>query len=99
MTKVCILHTLYYNFSRDKGSIYSQSSTNGHLYTTAIFWGWTVYTFTLVSTSLQWPLTSVPKVAVVERFNFTTVVFYMTGINHLSKIQLVVYYQCRVLIG
>ena len=32
------------------------------------FWG-TVHTFTLVSTSLQWPLSSVPKVAVVERFN------------------------------
>ena len=29
----------------------------------------TVSTFTLVSTSLQWPLSSVPKLAVVETFN------------------------------
>ena len=31
----------------------------------------TVHTFTLVSTSLQRPFSSVPKVAVVERFNCT----------------------------
>ena len=34
------------------------------------FWR-TVHTFTLVSTSLQWPLFSVPRVIVVERFNCT----------------------------
>ena len=33
---------------------------NGH------FFRWTVHTFELVSTSLQWPLSSVPKVAVVR---------------------------------
>ena len=33
-----------------------------------LFWQ-TVHTFTLVSTSQQWLLSSVPKVAVVERFN------------------------------
>ena len=44
------------------GRKYSQTSTNGH------FWR-TVHTFTLVSTSLQWPPFSVPKVAVLERFN------------------------------
>ena len=33
-----------------------------------LFW-LTVHTFTLVSTSLQRPLCSVPKVAVVDRFN------------------------------
>ena len=43
---------------------------NLHLSTTAIFfWGGTVNTLTLVSTSLQWPLSSVPKVAVVQSFN------------------------------
>ena len=78
MTKVCILHTLYYNFSKGKGYTVEPP---------------------LTATSLQWPLTSLPKVAVVEGFNCTTVVFYMTGINHFSKIQLVVYYQCCVLIG
>ena len=40
---------------------YSRASTNGHLSTTAIFFLRTVHTFTLVSTSLQWPLFSVPK--------------------------------------
>ena len=33
-----------------------------------LFWP-TVYTVNLVSTSLQWPLSSVPKVLVAERFN------------------------------
>ena len=33
---------------------------NGHLSPTAIFWQ-TVHTFTYVSSSLQWPLSSVPK--------------------------------------
>ena len=59
---------------------YSRTSTNGHLSTTAtslqrpplynshFFWR-TVHTFTFVSTSLQWPLYSVPKVAIVERLN------------------------------
>ena len=37
---------------------YSRTSTNSHLST--------VHTFTLVSTSLQWPLFFVPKVAIVE---------------------------------
>ena len=32
------------------------------------FWP-TVHTLSLVSTSLQWPLSSVPKVAIVEGFN------------------------------
>ena len=36
--------------------------------TRPFFWC-TVHTFTLVSTSQQWPLSSVPKVAIVERFN------------------------------
>ena len=98
MTKVCILHTLYYNFSKGKGYTVEPPLTATCLYNGHFFWR-TVNTFTLVSTSLQWPLTSLPKVAVVEGFNCTTVVFYMTGINHFSKIQLVVYYQCCVLIG
>ena len=38
------------------------------LHNSHFFWP-TVHTFTLVSTSLQWPLSSVLKVAVVERFN------------------------------
>ena len=46
------------------------TSTNGHLSTTAILFWRAVHTLTLVSTSLQWPLASNPKVAVVERFNF-----------------------------
>ena len=36
---------------------------------TATFFWWTVHTFALVSTALQWLLSSVPKMAVVERFN------------------------------
>ena len=48
---------------------YSQTSTNGQLSTTANFFWRTVHTLTLVSTSLQWPLASNPKVAVVEKFN------------------------------
>ena len=51
------------------GRKYSRTSTNGYLSTTAIFFWRTVHTLTLVSTSLQWPLFSVPKVAVLERFN------------------------------
>ena len=43
-----------------------------HLQATSLqrlfFWQ-TVHACTLVSTSLQWPLSSVPKVAVVKRFN------------------------------
>ena len=55
----------------------SRTSTNGHLSTTAIFSaasdGQSIYIhscFNLSKTpiSLQWPLSSVPKVAVVERF-------------------------------
>ena len=52
-----------------------RTSTNGHFLTTAnsvrrpFLWR-TVYTFTLVSTSLQWPLASNPEVAVLERINF-----------------------------
>ena len=38
------------------------------LYNGYFFWQ-TVHACTLVSTSLQWPLSSVPKVAVVKRFN------------------------------
>ena len=44
-------------------------STNANLSTTAIFFWWRVHTLNLVSTSLQWPLSSVPKVVVVEKFN------------------------------
>ena len=37
-----------------------------------LFFFWrTVHTLTLVSTSLQWPLFSVPRVTVVVRFNRT----------------------------
>ena len=55
-------------------SWYGQTITNGHLSTTAtylqrpFFW-LTVPTFTLVSTSLECSISSVSKVAVVERFN------------------------------
>ena len=48
---------------------HSRTSTNGHLSTTARFFWRTAHIFTLVSTSLQWPLSFVPRVAVVERFN------------------------------
>ena len=44
-------------------SLYNSHLSNGHF-----FWP-TVYTVSLVSTSLQWPLSSVPKVVVAERFN------------------------------
>ena len=44
-------------------SLYNSHLSNGHF-----FWP-TVYTVNLVSTSLQWPLSSVPKVVVAERFN------------------------------
>ena len=56
---------------------YSRTFTNGHLSKTAViiiiifFFCETVHTFTLISTSLQWRLSSVPKVPVVERFNYT----------------------------
>ena len=43
---------------------------NGQLCIRRPFLWRTVYTFTLVSTSLQWPLASNPEVAVVERINF-----------------------------
>ena len=46
-----------------------ERSFAGHLSTTVIFFWQTVHACTLVSTSLQWPLSSVPKVAVVKRFN------------------------------
>ena len=55
--------------SGKKNDKYNRTSTNRHLSTTATFFWWTVHTFTLVSTSLQWLLSSVPKMAVVERFN------------------------------
>ena len=42
------------------------TATNGHFSAMAIFSWRTVHTFTLVSTCLLWPLSSVPKVAVVE---------------------------------
>ena len=54
---------------------YSRTSTNGHLTTTAIFFLRTVHTLTLVSTSLQGSLSSVPNVAIVERFNCRKVLF------------------------
>ena len=43
------------------------------LYNNHFFWR-TVHTFALVSTSLQWLLSSVPKVAIVERFNCDTLI-------------------------
>ena len=46
-------------------------STNGYPPTTAFFFRRTVHTLTLVSISLQWPLFSVSRVSVVERFNST----------------------------
>ena len=55
-------------------SLLFQPLYNGDLSTTAIFfWGGgrAVHVFTLLSTSLQWPLSSVPKVAVEETFNCT----------------------------
>ena len=55
---------------------------NGHLSTTAFFW-WTVHTFTLVSTSQQWPLSSVSKVAIVEGFNFTSN-FHIINLNNIK---------------
>ena len=64
MTKVCILHTLYYNFSKGKGYTVEPPLTATCLYNGHFFWR-TVNTFTLVSTSLQWPLSSVPKVATI----------------------------------
>ena len=61
---------------------YSRTSTNGHLFKTAtsvqrsffIFLADSPYihsyfNLSSMATSLQWPLSSVPKVAVVERFN------------------------------
>ena len=48
---------------------YGGISTNGHPSTTAFFFDGQSVSFFLVSTSLQWPLSSVPKMAVVERFN------------------------------
>ena len=48
----CIVLCLYYLWHC------SRASTNSHLST--------VHTFTLVSTSLQWPLFCVPKMAIVE---------------------------------
>ena len=42
------------------------TATNGHFSAMAIFSWRTVHTFTLVSTCLLWPLSSVLKVAVVE---------------------------------
>ena len=73
---VCRLSTVYRQTST---KVYTATSPirpslyNGH------FFGWTVYTFPLVSTSLQWPLSSVPKVDVVERFNctFKTHLFFL----------------------
>ena len=48
---------------------WGQTSTNGATsLQRPLFW-LTVHTFTLVSASLQRPLCSVPKVAVVDRFN------------------------------
>ena len=52
-------------------SLFFQPLYNGHLSTTASFFlggrGRAVHVFTLLSTSLEWPLSSVPKVAVVQR--------------------------------
>ena len=53
---------------------YSHISINDQLSTTAnVFFFWqTVHTFTVGSTSIQKPLSYVPKVVVVERFNCNT---------------------------
>ena len=61
---------------------------NGHLSTMAIslqqlFFWWTVHTFTLVSTSQQWPLSSVPKLAIVEGFNCTSN-FHIINLNNVK---------------
>ena len=47
----------------ERAFIYRPPLCNGYF-----FWQ-TVHACTLVSTSLQWPLSSVPKVAAVKRFN------------------------------
>ena len=47
----------------ERACIYRPPLYNGYF-----FWQ-TVHACTLVSTSLQWPFSSVPKVAVVKRFN------------------------------
>ena len=53
---------------------YSRTSFNGHLSTTDIFLADSPYihscfNLSTMATSLQWPLSSVPKVAIAERFN------------------------------
>ena len=55
---------------------YSRASTNGHLSITAIFFWQTVHTLTLVSTSLQWPLSCVTKVAVCREVVWCTVLVF-----------------------
>ena len=82
---------IFHNFCLRGGELYIQlnlheSLHNGHVSITAIFW-WTVHTFTLVSTSLQWPLSSVPKVAVVEGFNCSTLSSYQEPCKVLDRHQ------------
>ena len=59
---------------------YSRTSTNGHLSTTAFFlvdsqYIHSFFILSMAATSLQWPLSSVPNVAIVERFNCRKVLF------------------------
>ena len=54
--------------------MYSHTSTNSHLSTLTIFFAESLcihfcFRLSTMATSLQWPLFSVPKVAIVERFN------------------------------
>ena len=86
-----LLSMAFHNFCLRGGELYIQlnlheSLHNGHVSITAIFWR-TVHTFTLVSTSLQWPLSSVPKVAVVEGFNCSTLSSYQEPCKVLDRHQ------------
>ena len=85
------LSMAFHNFCLRGGESYIQlnlheSLHNGHVSITAIFWR-TVHTFTLVSTSLQWPLSSVPKVASVEGFNCITLSSYQEPCKVLDRHQ------------
>ena len=60
----------------DDHVFFSQTFTNGHLSTTAIFFWQTVrnidscLNLSMTTTSLQWPLSSVSKEVIMERFSF-----------------------------
>ena len=57
--------SIYFPEGTVEPSLMATSPQQLPLYNGHFFW-WTVHTFELVSTSLQWPLSSVPKVAVVR---------------------------------